>query len=80
MKDLCEVMLNTQMDLGRNKEETSHLIEEHEKFENTAVVSIFVLSAFAFTCHLLKRIDPFGCLSNRRLPFSIILVTLLPHY
>ena len=44
MKELCEVMVNTQTDLGRDVEETQHLIEEHEKFEKTAKVSLRFLT------------------------------------
>lgn len=44
MKELCDVMINTQTDLGRNEEETQHLLDEHQKFEKTANVSDYFYS------------------------------------
>lgn len=38
LKELYDVMVNTLLDLGRSREETQHLIEEHDKFEKTAQV------------------------------------------
>ena len=41
LNELYDVMVNTQLDLGRSQEEIHNLIMEHDKFEKTAKVSRF---------------------------------------